>query len=626
MHGLNYCQLRRRKRNRAALEIENPGDSNVRDVRAEVDRATPAAGSPETPSSDVAIDLNAEQKSAKPDFFGMRNLMPITSPSRRYGHRLCAIGQDRVMERLYHRMKRGPRQVDPENPGEWSFWPDKFNGGLSREDNPFIPAGYTYLLQLVAHDIVASSLSLAISDGELAVENARLQPMLLDTIYGNGPDVVPLAYEYSASCRASAGRIPRTRLRIGQTRGDANGGCPFNDIGRARGVGLGDTGLDKCSKTLTEALIADPRNDDHALISQLTLLFHRLHNEIIQFVDTARPVSSSGNNAYANFLCARAVVTVIYRHIILYDVLKRLLNPQVYTHYISQQTPPVTPQGDGVPLEFAAGAFRCGHAMVRERYQVNSQIPLDLNRGLDQSSLRNPGNVPVTPAWIVEWKRFFELDETRPNYSRRLGPNYAGVAHNQWVFPALEDSNSHGLPIRDLLSATDAGLWSVPALIEEFRKDPGLAEILPPYEKLEKPLEGWLKEEPSFPGLVLLQPDDIKEIVADPPMPFFILFEAACTSSDDLADPFDHFNSFRNGGRHLGPLGSIIVAESIVGMMRETDIVRGNGRGIFDPLREQIDFVTSKFGLANGMFSKFDAVDSMPALLKIMLEQNIIQQ
>ena len=619
MHGLNYCQLRRRGNAQATQETAaiNGGDVTAAAfVDARNDGITNNVGADSCPAGGTAA----------PGFFGMRNLLPITSPKQRYGHRLDACEQDRIMERLYHRMKRGRRQVEPENPSEWSYWPDKLDGGLSREDNPLIPAGYTYLLQLVAHDIIASSMSLAVSDGKLAVQNARLQPMLLDTIYGNGPDVDPLAYEFSALCRANAGRVPRTRLRIGQTRGVAKGRCPLNDIGRARGVGLGDTGLDENSDLLTEALVADPRNDDHALISQLTLLFHRLHNEIIQFVDTRWPVTTSGENAYTNFLCARAVVTVIYRQIVLFDVLKRLLHPQVYDHYVTRRNACVTPQGGGVPLEFAAGAFRCGHAMVRERYQVNSDIPLEMKRGLGQSALRNPENVPVTPTWVVEWKRFFELDETRPNYSRRLGPNYAGVVHNEWVFPSLEQSDSPGLPIRDLLSASEAGLWSVPALIEEIRGKPGLADILPAYEKFKMPLKAWLEEEPPFAGVVPLQANDIEEIIADPPMPFYILFEAACTSSDDVADVSDHFNSFADGGRHLGPLGSIIIAESIIGMMRETDIGRGNGQGIYEPLREQIDHITGKFNVGAGMFSMYDGVDSMPALLKIMIDRDIIQQ
>ena len=40
-------------------------------------------------------------------------------------------------------------------------WTTAIRNGLDSADNPHIPAGYTYLLQLIAHDLVHSSISLA---------------------------------------------------------------------------------------------------------------------------------------------------------------------------------------------------------------------------------------------------------------------------------------------------------------------------------------------------------------------------------------------------------------------------------------------------------------------------------
>ena len=50
---------------------------------------------------------------------------------------------------------------------------------------------------------------------------------------------------------------------------------------------------------------------------------------------------------------------------------------------------------------------------------------------------------------------------------------------------------------------------------------------------------------------------DLARILVDPPLPFFVLFEAARIGQPDEAD----------GGRRLGPLGSVIVAETILGAM-----------------------------------------------------------
>ena len=51
---------------------------------------------------------------------------------------------------------------------------------------------------------------------------------------------------------------------------------------------------------------------------------------------------------------------------------------------------------------------------------------------------------------------------------------------------------------------------------------------------------------------------DIERIVVDPPLPFFVLFEAARIGRPDEVD----------GGQTLGPLGSVIVAETILGAMK----------------------------------------------------------
>src|SRR5262249_50766687 len=67
-------------------------------------------------------------------------------------------------------------------------------------DNPFVPSGFTYLLQLAAHDLVDSvrfaTLELAPPSTDKPkphfvlsplLANARLRPLMLDTVYGAGP-------------------------------------------------------------------------------------------------------------------------------------------------------------------------------------------------------------------------------------------------------------------------------------------------------------------------------------------------------------------------------------------------------------------------------------------------------
>src|SRR5262245_58553215 len=62
----------------------------------------------------------------------------------------------RLMARLAARI--GRREED-------TFWANGLQDGLERWENPTIPSGYTYLLQLVAHDLVDSVATIAVEDG-----------------------------------------------------------------------------------------------------------------------------------------------------------------------------------------------------------------------------------------------------------------------------------------------------------------------------------------------------------------------------------------------------------------------------------------------------------------------------
>jgi hypothetical protein len=97
--------------------------------------------------------------------------------------------------------------------------------------NPNIPSGFTYLSQLVAHDLVDSSLFLSRSQSNpIGLSNVRSKPLRLETIFGGGPIQCPYAYEHCDG-------IFRDRLRLGQVRPDGRrgGGHPgdLRDIARA---------------------------------------------------------------------------------------------------------------------------------------------------------------------------------------------------------------------------------------------------------------------------------------------------------------------------------------------------------------------------------------------------------
>src|SRR5262245_22587638 len=57
-------------------------------------------------------------------------------------------------------------------------------------ENAGIPSGYTYLMQFIAHDIVDSVVSVRRDAGVLrpSGRNSRASALMLDTLYGAGPD------------------------------------------------------------------------------------------------------------------------------------------------------------------------------------------------------------------------------------------------------------------------------------------------------------------------------------------------------------------------------------------------------------------------------------------------------
>jgi hypothetical protein len=511
----------------------------------------------------------------------------LTALMARVASRVAA-GQDRFWsDRLEPRVPRQPAPGAPASPVE--TW-----------ENPGIPSGYTYLLQLVAHDLVASTVSLSIDVERAEVENARDDALVLETIYGNGPELTPEPYEFSRAHLNGRGLVPRTRLRLGPQRPKIAGTmhCPHRDLGRGTGtagisnghrpvnmVEDGARSSDQAKLWLTETMVADARNDSHALLSQLTVLFHLLHNTLIAKLEQRVPsnpaVWPDQELAWRRFTCARIAVTLIYRRIIRNDLMRRLLNEEVYRAYSAGWR---LERGEdieeGIPLEFSHGAFRFGHAMVRDAYRVNDpDDPQLMDFGLQQSP-RFPYKLPVSREWMVDWRLFFDLDPAiAPNFSRRIGPHYARPLLADLTFTV---ESGRGLPFLDHLSAAYAGLWSVPSLMarieKELKKLPNspLANIFITYDLWRAPFLGWLGESD---GLRPLSDNDKTRLATDPPLSLFVLFEAAHTVRDGVP--------VRNGGgARLGPLGSIIVAEAIYGALDRNEVMFDGAPSLAAALRE----------------------------------------
>ncbi|WP_024513681.1 peroxidase family protein [Bradyrhizobium sp. Tv2a-2] len=504
-------------------------------------------------------------------------------------------------------MNRLSRRMDAE-----IRWPQHGDPSIEHWENPTIPSGYTYLLQFIAHDLVHSAMPLSIT-GELgAVANARRAPLLLESFYGHGPVGSPHLYALDAPTDDR-----RTKLRLGRMRwkfanGDGskdntnNMKCPFRDIARTRVEDL--TGIDRdrgARVALTEALVADPRNDDHAIISQLTALFALLHNGLTDIARRGEPVSHANGRfgaAYKRFLCARDALTAIYHHIIRTDVMRRVLHPAIHAAYAGANPWFMDRHSAGdweIPFEFSHGAFRFGHAMVRPEYRINDQSRHDLNNTLEKSSANDPLNMPLDDTWMVQWSRFFPINDSEPNFSRRIGPYLSDALGNDQIFYAFDATERVGLLYRDLLGASLAGMWSVDALIAEIgRRRPDFvaqSRLLADRAYRVGALRQWLSSAPTYGNL---GDDDIETISNDPPLPFFILFEAMQQESA--------------AGLHLGPLGSIITAEVIFAALEGARASVGYAAG---PLAAQLAQLSRNYYAAN-VFSEIPDIASMAQLVE----------
>ncbi len=174
----------------------------------------------------------------------------------------------------------------------------------------------------------------------------------------------------------------RNKLRLGNSRIDAadqDHQGPRKDIARATTSTVRELSE---NDGYAEALIADPRNDSHAIISQMLVLFHELHNYIVD--ELARsgsfdPTDNSFADAQRLFVAARTACILIYRNLIRHDLLQRILHRDVWEAYELSASVACSRRwsaaNGGLLFNFTNGFFRFAHSMIRAAYRFNRDAP-----------------------------------------------------------------------------------------------------------------------------------------------------------------------------------------------------------------------------------------------------------
>jgi len=344
------------------------------------------------------------------------------------------------------------------------------------------PAGFTFLGQFIDHDItldVTSSLD-SQADPE-AIRNFRTPTLELDSVYGSGPDATPHFYDATTS--------------------------------GALLVGTEDNPDDVPRNRQGTAIIGDPRNDENGIISQLQLLFLRFHNSVLRLVESG---GSDDDRHFDNpFEEAQRLVRWHYQWIIVHEFLPFTVDASVLESIHRKGLKVYKERTPVIPVEFSVAAYRFGHSMIRNRYDLNSrrtnvdlfQPPAD---GLTSFA-------PVPRENVIDWSYFFRVTDRRPQPSRKID---AKLANELFALPFVGAGGENSLAMRNLLRGQTFSLPAGEAVAHRMKVKP-------------------------------LSPDELGTGLSRNPLWFYILKEAELNPSD-----------------RLGEVGGRIVAETLIGLLR----------------------------------------------------------
>ena len=226
----------------------------------------------------------------------------------------------------------------------------------SPEDSRDLPAEYTYLGQFLDHnlDFDATPQPTAPVNHATVVNHESFRWDLND-VFGGGPGVDPQLYAGDHTHLLIQGTVlpPNRDGRTVVQDGDPNGV------------------LDLARNPDGTAIIADPRDDENQIISQIDAAFITFYNDFV--------------NDGMSYAKARQLTENYYQEIVLTDVLPHYVGQAEIDKYLHLRTvfgravysvyTPNFPAGNFDPIEFAIGAYRFGHALVREEYHINDVLP-----------------------------------------------------------------------------------------------------------------------------------------------------------------------------------------------------------------------------------------------------------
>jgi hypothetical protein len=433
-----------------------------------------------------------------------------------------------------------------------------------------LAAVYTYFGQFVNHDLSAPVGGLQVNLGQVPpvgvigtadlpglnkgqqgrtqtigpilhhVLNDHAQPMTLGSLYSDGPfspdpAVRDLYQPDQMRFRlATCGTLTPEQL-------GAVTKLPFDQIHR-------NPGAFDIPRSEGVALIADRRNDNNLILSQLPLALMLLHNGA---VDLLAPLFATPQ---ACFTAVRALITHHYQWCILHDFLPKTLSKGVLEAALAAPSP--LKAAHQVPMEFTTAAFRFGHSMVGANYDFNPNFGKPGGAGqpmADHATLMDlfdftahrgmRGQGPQLPdTWVADWNRLTRSREEGGSPAESIDIDFApdmlnvvghsaDLAHGSIFLRNILRGFHRRIPFGQVL----AGAYGVPPLTEAQ-----VASALPPKT---------------------MDTEDLRLIAAEmgllrqtPAWLYFLAEARVC-----------------EGGERLGPVASRIVADTLVGLLKHRD-------------------------------------------------------
>lgn len=423
-----------------------------------------------------------------------------------------------------------------------------------------IPSAYTYFGQFIDHDITLEALSgnadaqpgglfapdlkpLSLEQARATLRNGRTATLDLDSVYSGDVPTQP-----GNPNKLALGRVTPKNDPL-KPNARPPGKDDENDVPRLPPSANPET--DRAAR------IGDPRNDENTIISQLQVAFLKAHNRLVDL-------------GY-NFDQARRILRQHYQQVVVNDFLAgRIADKAIVNSILKGGNKFYNGLANPffLPLEFTVAAYRFGHSMVRADYDFNlnfnhTPVPPEQGRTFPASlellfsftakSGGLGGNDHLPDNWIIEWENILDGHPGPAGNARRLDTKLAAVV------PPVDG---------DIPQANERALFNLQK-ITGGRED-GLAAHL----SVRNLLRGYKLRMPTGQkvaaalGLPPLTPQELRAATNSPaqaallqqsgfdrrtPLWFYILAEASHV-----------------GGKHLGPVGSTIVAEVLIGLVRRS--------------------------------------------------------